>query len=221
MGNVFRFDLVFRYLAFLAEGLKNTILVSVLGLGIGLVIGVFIAMLRLTNKRVLNVPLSIYVDVFRSVPQLAVLFFFFYAIPIVTGVQVHPIISVAVALGLLCGAGTSEIFRGGILSIELGQWEAAYAIGMTRMQAYVRIILPQAIVRMLPPLVSASISMFKASALASAVGVTDLMWQADNLALYIIRRSEVFTVIAAMYFVLTYPQALMANYLHKRLLTAD
>jgi polar amino acid transport system permease protein len=83
------------------------------------------------------------------------------------------------------------------------------------------VILPQAIVRMLPPLISSSISLIKASSLASAVGVTELMWQGNALMLATYRRVETYTVIAVMYFVLTYPQALCATWLHRRLLPKE
>jgi len=221
VGYDFRFDLILKYSSFLLEGLKNTVLISLLGLIIGLVIGLLIAILRLTKNRWLDYFLSFYVDFFRSIPQLAILFWFFYAIPLMTGYQVSALLSAAIALGILSSATLSEIFRGGILSLGSGQWEAASALGMTLLQAYRRIVLPQAIVRMLPPFSNMTISIVKASALASAVGVVDLMWQGNALMVYTNRRVEVFTVVAVMYFVLTYPQAILVNRVYKRLLKVD
>ena len=218
MGYEWDFAVVLKTLPFILKGVKFTLLLSALGWGVGALIGLLVALLRLAGVRVLGALLSVYVDVFRSLPDLVVLFWFFYAIPILTGLQPSALVSASVALGIAAGATLSEIFRSGILSISGGQWEAAFALAMTTRQAYRRIVLPQAIVRMLPPLVSTAISMIKASSLAAAVGVAELMWQGTAMMLWTYRRVEIYTVIAVVYFGLTYPQALLVNYIHARLL---
>jgi polar amino acid transport system permease protein len=218
MGYEWNFGVVLKTLPFILKGVTFTLLLSALGWGLGAVIGILVAIIRLAKVPVLGTLLSIYVDVFRSLPDLVVLFWFFYAIPILTGLSTSALFSASLALGIAAGASLSEIFRSGILSISKGQWEASFALGMTTPQAYRRIILPQAIVRMLPPLVSTTISMVKASSLASAVGVAELMWQGTAMMLWTYRRVEVYTIIAIVYFVLTYPQALFVNHIHARLL---
>jgi polar amino acid transport system permease protein len=112
----------------------------------------------------------------------------------------------------------AEIYRAGIISIEKGQREAAEALGMTGAQAMRRIILPQALVRMLPPMGSTFISLFKESSLVSTVAVADLMRRAGALTAYTFRATEVFTVTALLYFIVTYPQAILVSRLHRRLL---
>jgi polar amino acid transport system permease protein len=218
MGYDFDFALVLRFIPFILKGLQFTLLVSATAFALAVLIGLAVALLRLTGNRVLNAVLSLYVDVFRSLPQLIALFWFFYAIPILSGLQPSALLSASVALGVITGAGISELFRGGILSLPRGQREAAYAMGMTTTQVYRRVILPQAIVQMLPPLGSFAISTVKASALASIIGVADLMWQGDAMTLWTFRRVEVFTVIAVVYFFLTYPIAIAFNKAHERLL---
>ena len=111
-----------------------------------------------------------------------------------------------------------EIIRGGILSIDRGQWEAARALGMKPGQVYRRIILPQATVRMLPPMVSTFMSLVKASALASVVAVPEVMWQAAALIQFNLRPIETYTIVGLLYLIVTYPLAFIANYLHRRLL---
>jgi polar amino acid transport system permease protein len=188
----------------------------VYALGIGIVTGLIFALLRMTRNRWIDAIVALIIDILRSVPALVFLFWFFYCIPILTKWSPSPLTSAAVALGLMTGAFLGEIIRGGILSIERGQWEAAMAIGMTTAQTYRRIVLPQAITRMLPPMASTFISLFKNSALASVVAVAELMWQAHALIQFNFRPIETYTVVAILYFVTTYPQAIIVNYLHRR-----
>jgi polar amino acid transport system permease protein len=104
------------------------------------------------------------------------------------------------------------------MSIEMGQRKAATALGMTGWQVMRRVILPQAVVRMLPPMGSTFISTFKESALLSAIAVAELMRQANYLSAYTLRPTEVFTVTAVLYLIVTLPQAVIVNVLHRRLL---
>ena len=219
MGYQFDLVLVLRFLPFILEGVEYTLLVSGSSFLIALVLGTLVALLRLTGIRLLDAVLSVYVDIFRSLPPLVALFWFFFAMPILTGLRPSAVLSASLALGFITSAGVSELLRGGILSIARGQSEAAYAIGMTTAQVYRRVLLPQAVMRMLPPLGSIAISTVKASALASVIGVADLMWQGDAITLWTFRRVEVFTVVAVVYFVLTYPIAIIFNAAHRRLLS--
>ena len=221
MGYTWRFDLVLKNWTILVAGFKYTLLLSLYSLGIGTVVGLLLALLRLSKIRIIDFLVSIFIDVFRSVPALVLLFWFFYNLPILTGISPSPLISAALALGLMTGAFLCEIIRGGILSIAKGQWEAAQALGMTTGQVYRRVVLPQAIVRMLPPVGSTFISLFKASALASVVAVTEVMWQAHVLIQYNFRAIETYTVVAFLYMIITYPQALVVNYLHRRFLPEE
>ena len=217
----FDFGIVLRFVPFLVQGIRYTLLVTVLALAFGLVIGMAVAILRLTRIPFIGIPLSLYVDLFRSLPELVFLFWMFYAVPILTGFHPSPVLSASLALGVSYGAGASEMLRGGILSLSGGQWEAAFALGMSTSQAYRRVILPQAIVRMLPPLISSSISLIKASSLASAVGVTELMWQGNALMLATYRRVETYTVIAVVFFVCLLPLVQATYALERRLGRSD
>lgn len=221
MGYRFDFGVVLKLVPFILKGVEYTLLISASAFTFGCIVGMLVAVLRLTRIRLLDALLSVYVDVFRTVPVLVVLFWFYYALPMLTGFQVSAVIAGSVALGIACSAGLSEIFRGGILSVSKGQWEAGFALGMTTLNAYRRVVLPQAIVRMIPPLASSVISMIKESSLASAIGVAELMWQGEMTIVWTYRRVEVYTVIAIMYFALTYPQAILVGLLHERLLPKE
>lgn len=111
----------------------------------------------------------------------------------------------------------AEIFRAGIESIGAGQWEAALALGMNKTQAYRRIILPQAIMRVVPPAASMWVSLFRDSAVVAMVAVPDLFYRARIAAFRIFRPLEIYTVVAFIYIILCLPQARLADYLHHRL----
>jgi len=213
-----RFDEALRYLPFLLQGIKITFLITLVSISIGAAMGLLIALARSSRFRFVTAAAGFYVDVLRAIPVLVLLVWVFFVMPILIGYSLTPFVSGVVALSLYSSAYLAEVFRAGIRSIERSQWQAGLALGMTFWQMMRRVILPQAIVRMLPPLGSMFVSLFKDSAVVSAIGVYDLMRQGLTLSLTLIRPMEVLTVTALLYFVLTYPQTLWVNYLHKRFL---
>lgn len=209
-------EVVFEHLPFLLAGIKITISVSLLSMAIGLVIGLGVALARMSSVRVLSVPASLYIDLFRSTPLLIQLVWIFFALPILTGISLTPFVASVLSLSLYTSAYLAEIYRAGILSIASGQRFAGLALGMTETQALWRVVLPQAVTRMLPPIGSQFIILFKDSALVSLIGLQDLMWQGQSLAAFTMRTIEVLTGVAVIYMLLTIPQALLVNYLHNR-----
>jgi polar amino acid transport system permease protein len=212
------FGLVFSNISFLLQGLRMTIIISLVSMVLASIIGLIAALMRLSRIAILERISILYVDFFRSVPAMVVLIWFYYCLPILTGIDLPAVLSAVVGLSLYMGSYMAEIYRGGIMSIEKGQREAAAALGMTGAQAMRRIILPQAVVRMLPPMGSSFISLVKESSLASVVAVAELMRRGHALTAFTFRSSEVFTVVAVLYFVVTYPLAIFVNSLHRRLL---
>lgn len=217
MAYHWQFGIALQYLPFLLKGVGITIIVTLVAVLLGAFIGLIAAILRLTRFKSLRFLGALYVDFFRSTPQLVQLFWIYYCIPILTGIDLSAIISGAIGLSVSTGSFLAEIFRGGILSIEKGQKEAALAIGMTPFQTMRRIILPQAIRRMIPPFTNVFISTLKASSFVGVVGVQDLMWQGNTVITYTFRPLEVLTVVAVTYFVLTYPQALASEWLYNKM----
>jgi len=211
------FSVAFRYLPFLTTGIKITVVVSLLGLALSLLLGLVVALGRLSGARPVRFLAGFYVDFFRSTPLFVQLVWFFYALPILTGVSLDAFTTGAIALGVYYSSFFAEIYRTGILAVPIGQREAALSQGMTSWQAMRRIVLPQAIRKVLPPAVSSFVSLFKDSSLVSILGVTDLLYQGSVLANYTLRPLEVMTVVALMYAVLTYPQTLLVNYLHRHI----
>lgn len=211
-----RFDEALRYLPFLVQGIKLTFLITLVSTSIGAAIGLLMAIARSSRFKLASGIAGFYVDVMRAIPVLVLLVWVFFVMPILIGYSLTPFASGVVALSLYASAYLAEIFRAGIRSLERNQWQAGLALGMTFWQMMRRVILPQAIVRMLPPLGSMFVSLFKDSAVVSAIGVYDLMRQGLTLSLSLIRPMEVMTITAVLYFILTYPQTIWVNYLHRR-----
>jgi polar amino acid transport system permease protein len=200
----------------LLSGLALTIQVSLIAMVGGVGIGLLVALVRIARVPVLNGVASLYVDFFRATPVLAQLIWIYYALPILSGKSFTAFVAGSIGLSLYAGSFLAEIFRAGILSVERGQTEAALALGMSRGQAMRRVILPQATVRMLPPIGSSLITLVKDSALLSIIAVPELMRQSEALASLTFRRMEVLTVASVIYFGLTYPLSRGVNYLHRR-----
>jgi polar amino acid transport system permease protein len=211
-----KFGLVFRHLDFLLRGAWVTIQVSVASMLVALVLGLLVAVIRLSPWWILRTAASLYIDVLRSTPLLAQLVWIFFALPILTGYALTPFLASTIALSVYTSAYLAEIFRAGILSISDGQRHAGSALGMTPAQVMRRVVLPQGIVNVLPPVGSQLINLFKDSALVSLVSLQDLMWSGQSLASITLRTVEVLTVVAVIYMVLTIPQAMLVNFLHTR-----
>lgn len=209
----------FKYFNFLLIGIRWTIQISAMAVIGGSVIGIFAALARLSGMRLLESASSFYIDLFRVTPFTVQLIWIYYALPLLTNFSFSNVNSGAIALSLYAGSFIAEIIRAGILSIPKGQTEAAQAIGMKSYQVMRRIIMPQAVVRMLPPLTSVFISLVKDSSICSLVGVPELMRQTHALGGYIMRRMEVLTIVGFLYFALTYPLGLLQNKLYERFST--
>ena len=185
-------------------GLLNTLKVTGLALLFGVPLGLALALLRLSTVRPLSGTAAFVIEFFRTTPPLVQLFWFFFALPILVDVRMTPFIAAIVTFSIQSSAFFAEIFRGGILSIDRGQWEGARAIGMSYRRSLQRVVLPQAIKRMIPAFMERSIELMKTTTLVSTVAYTDLMFQANDLAQKIFRPLEVYTVVAVMYFILIF-----------------
>jgi len=185
-------------------GLVNTLKVTALALIFGVPLGLCLAVLRLSALRPVSAAAAFIIEFFRTTPPLVQLFWFFFALPILIDVRMTPFVASVVTFSIQSSAFFAEIFRGGIQSIDQGQWEGGKALGMNYTQAMRRIILPQAVKRMIPAFMERSIELLKTTTLVSTVAYTDLMFQANDLAQKTFRPLEVYTVVALMYFVLIF-----------------
>jgi polar amino acid transport system permease protein len=218
---VWRFDVVLENLPHLLSGLWLTCSLTVLCMLVGLVVGLVVAMGRLSRWRPVRAAAFAYTELFRTTPLLVQIVWVFYVLPIVTGITLSAFMSGLVALGFNVGAFMAEIYRAGILSVSPGQSAAGLALGMTRSQVMRRIVLPQAVTRTIPPMATMWVSLFKDTSILSAIGVVELMFRAREIATDTYRPLEIFTIVSVIYFALTYPQSLVANALYRRLRTQE
>ena len=178
-------------------------------------------MLRYAKSRWISYPAMLYVEVFRNTPVLVQIIWFFFALPVLTGVEVSPVMAAVLGITLNTIAFSAEVFRGGIQSIEREQWDAGKAIGMSYVQSMRRVILPQALKRMLPPLTSRGIEVFKMTTLATVVAYPETLQQAKLIASYEYNPIETYTVVALMFFVVLFPLVQLTYILERRFAKSD
>jgi polar amino acid transport system permease protein len=211
------FTPVFRHFDMLALGLVNTIKIAIISIVIGVAVGLVLAFMRLSTSRLIRYPATGFVEFYRNTPPIVHFFWFFYALPVLVNISLDPFVAAVLALSTQSGAFYAEVFRGGIVSIERGQWEGARALGMTRPQLMRRVILPQAITRIVPPFVERSFELTKTTALASTLAYADLLYQAMQVNSQTFRPLEVYTTIAVMYLVLLVAASALARAAEHRL----
>ena len=197
------------------EGLLVTLQISGISLVLSFAIGLTTALLRLSNSFVGRAVAQFYLETIRNTPLLVQIFFIYFVIGPVVGLERFP--SAVLALSLFEGAYASEIFRAGIVSIRKGQWEAGYSLGLSIVDQYRFIILPQAIRRILPPLTSQAISLVKDSALVSTIAIYDLTMRTNEAVSETFMAFELWFTNAALYLCVTVILSLFVNYLEKRM----
>jgi len=199
----------------LLEGLKVTFRVTSFSLVLSFVFGLTAALCRLSSSFVARVLARIYLEITRNTPLLVQLFFIYFVLSPVLGI--NRFTSAVLALSLFEGAYASEIFRAGMVSIARGQWEAARSLGLSTVDLYRFVILPQAIRRILPPLTGQAVSLVKDSALVATIAVYDLTMRGQEIIAETFLTFEIWFTIAAIYLVINILLSLIANMLENRL----
>ncbi len=185
----------------LLEGLKITLNITWISMILTYAIGLITALLRLSDSIIGRVFARVYLEVARNTPLIVQLFFIYFVIAPILGID--RLFAAILALSLFEGAYASEIYRSGIVSLPKGQWEAAHSLGLTRFDTYRKIILPQAIRRVLPPLTSLTISLIKDSSLVSVIAVYEMTMQANAIVAETFLTFEIYFTIAAIYLFIT------------------
>jgi polar amino acid transport system permease protein len=198
------------------EGTKLTIFLSVVTMLIAVPGGMALALMRLSGNRVLAAISATFVEFFRNLPLILVIYTAYYILPVSTGIRFSPIATAIVALSLNVSAYNAESFRAGIASIRKGQGEAGYALGMSRARVMFEIIMPQAVRRVMPLLASTWVSLFKDTSLVSVISVGELAFEAMRVRSQTFRVLEMLTAMAVIYWMLGYPQAKLVDWLNNR-----
>lgn len=198
----FDFNIVWQYLPLLiTKGLTTTLSFIIICMVIGLFWGFLLSLARISKNPLLYWSSTIYVEFFRGTPVLVQLFWIFFCLPLLFGTDFSAFTSSVIALSLYSGAIMSESFRASLKSIEPEQYDACQALGLSPFTKVIYIVFPQAVLRAVPNLLSNLVSLFKESALVSAVGMADLMYLGNGLALQESRPVEFLTAVAFIYFI--------------------
>ncbi len=180
-------------------------------------LGLLLAQLRLSEVGLVRRLSTAWVEIFRSTPLLLQLFWVYYVLPSLFGLKLPAFATALVCFVLNVSAFNSETFRAGIASIPRNQTAAGLALGMTRWQVSLRIIVPQATRRVIPPLTSTWVALFQDTAIVSFIGVSDMSFNAITLRSQTFQNLEVLTALAVGYLILGYPQAKIADAIYRRL----
>jgi len=200
---------------FIPDGIIKTFQVTVLSIIFALMIGLFVGLGRISRITLINRICTVYVEIIRGIPLLVQLFYIYYALA--KFVMIMDITAAVIAMSVCYGAYISEIFRAGIQSIPKGQMEAALALGLSRTQAIYRIILPQTIKVVLPPIGNEFIALLKDSSLVSILAVSDLLRRGLEYASTTFNYFETYTVIAIIYLIMTLFFSRLVGYMEERM----
>lgn len=198
----FDISVILSALPFLAKGLGLSLGLTALAMIGGLALGLVIAIVRLSRFRVLAMLAALYVNGFRAIPLILVIFWFYFLVPLLLGRPVGALYSVLIAFVMFEGAYYSEIIRAGLKSVRPGQWQAAKASGMTYLQTIRLVVLPQALRRMAPLMVTQGVVLFQDTSLVYVVSLHDFMTSASIVANTQNRIVELYVFAALVYFAL-------------------
>jgi glutamate/aspartate transport system permease protein len=211
----FDFSVIIRWAPLLVQGLALSLLLTGIAIVGGIAVGAVLALMRLSPRPLLYLPGGLYVNFFRSIPLILVIFWFYFTVPIIIGQPVGSFYSVLVAFTLFEAAYYCEIIRAGIMSVGRGQKAAGEAIGLTPFKNAVYVILPQALRNMLPVLATRSIGMFQDTSLVYVVGLRDFLTATDIAATRENRIVEMYLFAAVVYFVICFLASMWARSLRR------
>lgn len=201
----------------ISRGLGTTISLTVFGTTLALVVAVITGIARTSKNRIIRFITGTYVEVFRGTSILVQMFWFYYVLPLPPfNITISAFEAGVVALGLNVGAYGAEVVRGAIQAVPKGQYEATIALNMTPLMRMRRVILPQAMVRIIPPFGNLMIELLKATSLVSLITLSDITFQARSLQRTQGRTLELYALLLVMYFMIAYPLTLGVRWLENR-----
>lgn len=206
-----------RSLPLLLQGAAMTVQLTTIAVSIGILIGTFAGMARLSHVAPIRIASTVYVDFIRGTPLLVQIFMVYMGLPQITGVVIPPYLAAVIAMSINSGAYVAEIVRAGIQSIDRGQTEAALSLGLTPAQTMRYIILPQAFRRIIPPLGNEFIAMLKDSSLVSAIALEELVRKGQIIITRTFRPFDIWLVVALIYLVMTLAISRLVDWSEKKL----
>ncbi len=200
---------------FLLEGLRNNIQAAAVAMALALLIGAAMALARSSRSRTMRLPAVLYVEFFRGVPVYLLIFYCAFGLP-QSGISITPFHALILGLALYNGAIIGEIFRAGILSLDRGQSEAAYAVGMGYWQAMLLVVVPQAFRRMIPALISQLVTLFKDTSLGYVITYEELVRRSEISGTYFQNPLQFYLIAALMFIVICYALSRLVQRLEVR-----
>ncbi|MBT4003834.1 MAG: amino acid ABC transporter permease [Chloroflexi bacterium] len=193
-----------------------TIIISLLSMFLGMIAGMVGCSLKMSRNGFLRTIGTVYIEIARGIPNIVAIFWFYYGLPIITGITFSAFTSGVVALSLKYGGYIAEIYRAGIEAVKVGQKEAAYSVGFSEYQTMRRIVFPQAFRIAIPTLGNVFVGLLQNSALLSVIGVADLMRKAELAVSETWRPFEIYTTAAVIYLTLTVMFSRLSDYYEKK-----
>ena len=209
-------ELIQSAVPLLLSGAAITIEITALSVFFGMLIGVIVSLMRISDFKILRWLSYVYVDFIRGTPLLIQIFLVYFALPTIIGHRVDAFFAAISACSINSGAYVAEVFRGGIQSIDIGQMEAGRSLGMTWWQTMRYVILPQAFKRIIPPLGNEFIAMLKDSSLVSVIGFEELTRRGQLIIARTYASFEIWMAVAIIYLILTFTVARLTGLLERK-----
>lgn len=219
MGKIVK--LLAKYYPVYLSGLWGTLWISAVTVLLGLVLGMLVALMRMSRSKLLNAVSGVYIEVLRGTPILLQLYFFWIGLPKLVPFELSDTQCIVVALAVNASAFISEIIRAGIAAVDKGQWEAARSIGLSETHVMTHVILPQAVKNILPALCNEFISTVKGTSLASVFFVGELMTSFKTVQSATFLALQSLTIVGVIYFILIFVLSRLLKILERRLMVSD
>ncbi|HEC2229355.1 TPA: ABC transporter substrate-binding protein/permease [Staphylococcus delphini] len=210
-----------KYGAFFITGVKNTILISIIGVVFGAIFGAMIALMKISRILPLKWLATAYIEFLRGTPLLVQVFLVFFGTTAVLGLDISALICGVIALVINCSAYIAEIIRAGINAVDKGQMEAARSLGLSYSQAMKSVIMPQAIKKILPALGNEFVTVIKESSIVSVIGVSEIMFNAQVVQGASFDPFTPLLIAAVLYFILTFTLSRLMSFLEGRMSISD
>ena len=212
----FAWNVVVEYRVWLLEGVILTLKIALVSMAFAMVLGLLVAMLRMSPIWPVRTVASLYISVFRAIPPLVFILWMYYGVTLVTGLNIEAFWSGVICLSLQYAAWLAEIYRSGLQAIDKGQREAALSTGLSRTRAFAKVIWPQAWRIIIPPMANNFVGIIKDSSLVGVIGLNELMRQSQIATSLTFRPFELYTAAMVIYIVLTLAIARLASALEQR-----
>lgn len=211
------FWILLQYRGALLSAAFVTFQIVVVSVALGIVVGMLLAPLRMADRGILRYPAMALIEVVRSVPALVLVVWFYYCLPVVTGLALPAYWTCVIAIALYTGVFYAEIFRAGVQAVDRGLVEAGRSVGMRPMTILRRIVAPIAFLRVLPPFTSQCVMAIKNSVLGSFIAVGEILYESQRLSIHTFRPMEILTAVAFFFVSVILPLTVAAAALERRI----